>query len=104
MQEIINIVITFKDMESAENIMEHLLDKKLIACANLWPAKSMYLWKGNIEKQEEIFGICKTSAGNYKKVSQEVKKLHGYEIPLIERIDIKEINKDYLDWLGSELK
>ena len=56
----IMIYVTHKNKEDAEKIARHLLGKKLIACANIFPINSLYLWKGEIERSKEVVSIFKT--------------------------------------------
>ncbi len=95
--------ITCKDSREAEKISACLLRKRLIACASIFPVKSMYWWKGKIASHKENVIIAKTSNKNFKKVISEVKRLHSYEIPCILRIDAA-ANKDYLAWAEKEMR
>lgn len=96
------IYITCKDNAEAQKIAQHLLEQKLIACANVYSIQSMYHWKGKIQNDEEYVCICKTLADKYELVKLEVKKIHSYEIPCILKIDA-EGNEEYITWLGKEL-
>ncbi len=95
------IYVTHKNLEEAEKITSHLLQKKLIACANLFPIKSAYWWEGKIESSDEVVSILKTKKENWEKVKLEIKKVHPYKVPCIMKIDV-EANKDYEDWINSE--
>ena len=97
------VYITCKDEKEAEKISMHLLKKRLIACANVFPIKSMYWWKGKIAKSNEHAIIAKTSDKNFKKLELEVKRLHSYEIPCILKINAA-ANKEYQAWLNKEIK
>lgn len=97
------IYITCKDSKEAEKISLHLLKKRLIACANIFPIKSMYWWKGKIENQSEIVITAKTLEKNYRKIKEEVLKLHSYTIPCILKIDA-EANEKYDEWVREEVK
>ena len=92
------IYITCKDKKEAEKISNHLLRKRLIACANIFPIKSMYWWKGKIENQKEVLVIAKTLEKNYEKIKKEVSKLHSYSVPCILKIDA-EANESYGKWV-----
>ncbi|HHI01088.1 MAG TPA: divalent cation tolerance protein CutA, partial [Thermococcus litoralis] len=46
MGEMILVYTTFPDWESAERITKELLERKLIACANLREHKAFYWWEG----------------------------------------------------------
>ena len=79
-----------------------LLKKKLIACANMFPIKTEYLWKGKIESCGEVVAILKTKKSNVEKVRKEIRYLHCYEIPCMLQIKIS-ANEDYASWLLGEL-
>ena len=97
------VYITCKNKEEAEKISMHLLKKRLIACANIFPIKSMYWWKGKIVDDNENAIIAKTNKKNFGKVENEVRKLHSYEIPCILKIGAT-ANKDYENWANKEME
>lgn len=97
------VYITCKDKEEARKISKHLLDKRLIACSNMFPIESMYWWESKIVNENEVVIIAKTLEKNYKKIKEEVKKLHSYEIPCILKIDA-EANESYDEWIKKEVK
>ena len=94
--------ITCRNKKEAEKISTHLLKKKLIACANIFPVKSMYWWKNKIAGENENVIIAKTSDKNFDKVISETKKIHSYKIPCILKINAK-ANKEYENWADGEL-
>lgn len=95
--------ITFPDMEQANRLSQHLLSKRLIACANCFPIKSSYWWKGKIEQADEVVCLVKTAKDNWERLKSEVKAEHPYETPCIMRIDAQ-ANREYEDWIGAETK
>ena len=97
------LYITCKDKKEAENISSRLLRKRLIACANIFPIRSMYWWKNKIVNDNENAIIAKTSDKNFKKAAAEVKKLHSYEIPCILRINAA-ANKEYKEWAKKKMR
>lgn len=81
---IIKIVyITVPSQSEAEKISCHLLEKKLIACANFYPINSVYWWQGSLTKEDEYILIVKTSEQHYELVKEEVEKIHPYATPCI---------------------
>ena len=90
-------------MDEAKKVASHLLEQKLIACANFFPIESACWWKGKIENSNEIVSIVKTKKENWEKVKEEVKKIHSYEIPCIMKFEV-EANDDYENWIKSEVK
>ena len=95
------VYVTHKNQEEAEKITTYLLDKRLIACANFFPIKSVYRWEGKTENQDEIVSLLKTKEENFEKVKDEIEKMHPYEIPCILRLD-GEINESYGNWILGE--
>ncbi len=94
------VYITCKDEKEAVKISKHLLNKKLIACSNMHPIRSMYWWNDKIEDEKDFVIIAKTLEKNYKAIKEEVLKLHSYEVPCILKIDA-EANESYGKWLDE---
>lgn len=101
--EFVIIYITHKNIKEARKLAAHLFDKNLIACVNYFPIESSYRWKGKIKNVKETVSVVKTRKENWKKVRDEVKRIHPYEIPCIMKIEA-EANQDYADWIKNETK
>ena len=97
------IYITHKNKQQAKKVVNHLLKKKLIACANIFPIESMYTWKNKIQNEKEIVSLIKTKKSLWDKIRQEVKKIHPYDCPCITKINAQ-ANKDFEKWINSETK
>ena len=97
------IYITCKDEEEAVKISKHLLEKRLIACSNMHPIRSMYWWNDKIQDEKEVVIIAKTKNKNYEKIKAEVSKLHSYDVPCILKIDAQ-ANEKYDKWVDEEVK
>ena len=97
------LYVICRDKKEAERISSHLLKKRLIACSNMFPIRSVYRWNQKIVNSAEYAVLAKTNNKNYKKAVDEVKKIHSYEIPCILRIEAK-ANKEYENWADKEMK
>ncbi|MFH1316240.1 MAG: divalent-cation tolerance protein CutA [Candidatus Woesearchaeota archaeon] len=97
------IYITCKDREEAKKLSKILLEKRLIACSNLFPVESMYWWKGKIEDQDEYALIAKSTEDKFNKIKETVKQNHSYDIPCIEMIKTS-ANKRYEEWVKEETR
>jgi len=89
----IAVYITNESKEAAQLLADALLDSRLIACANIFPMASTYLWQGNIAKEDEWVAIVKTTTRNWQKLKDKVTKIH---------VDIKILPKHY-PWVGESL-
>ncbi len=97
------IYITCKDKEEARKISKALLEKRLIACSNIFPIESMYWWKGGIEQDNEYVILAKTRSCLYSEIKGFVEEIHSYQCPAIVKIDA-EANEDYTRWVKGQLK
>ena len=89
--------------EEARNIGKALVEKKLAACANYFPIKSIFNWKGKLDETGEILLLLKTTDEKWEAVKEEVKKMHSYEIPCIMKIEAN-ANKEYEKWVRESVK
>lgn len=89
----------------AERICSLLLERRLIACANILPThKAMYRWEGKIENHEqECAVIMKTVVDKYPELEQAVLELHPYDVPCLVQLDITGGHKPFLAWIGEEI-
>ena len=97
------IYATTTNAAEAEAIGSALVGEKLVACVNILDGmRSMYRWKGAIERADEAVLIAKTKESLVPRVIERIKALHSYEVPCIEAIPIVNGNSAYLKWIGDE--
>jgi len=97
------VYITCKDSKEAKKVSMHLLRKRLIACANIFPIRSMYWWNYKIVDDKENVIIAKTNNKNFPKMVKEVNRIHSYKIPCILKINVT-ANKEYEQWANKEIR
>lgn len=103
MTDIRLIYVTTKDLEEARALSRELLDRKLIACANMIPGmESIYSWQGAIETANEVVLILKTKSSQVQATIQAVEELHSYETPCALEIKIESGSSGYIDWLKAQ--
>jgi len=90
--------------KEAEKIAEILIKEKLAACCNITKIKSVYKWKGKLEKVDEWLILAKTIPEKFEKLKKRVEKVHSYEIPCIAAVPLVDVNEKYLAWAESQLK
>lgn len=98
------VFVTAKDISEAKKISDQLLEKKLIACANLIEGvESVFRWQGKIDQAKETLMILKSKQGLFKKIVKTVKANHSYEVPEVIALPIIDGNPDYLKWIDESL-
>ena len=98
------IYITTSKISESERIAKILLEEKLVACNNIIPQiNSLYLWKGEIEEDNESLLIAKTIDDKVHQVIKRVEEIHSYETPCILQLEVKKGSEAYLEWMENEL-
>lgn len=94
---------TFPDADRALAVGEELVRARLAACVNVLPGmRSVYAWKGAVERGEEAVAIFKTRVGLREAVRVALKQRHPYETPIILFIPTEGGDAATLEWLLAE--
>ena len=101
MTDKIIVLVTGSNTRECKRIARHLLEKRLIACANLMPVNSLYHWKGKIADEKECLMILKSSRELFAALRIEVEKLHSYSVPEIVALPIVDGAPNYLNWVAE---
>ena len=105
MTETIVVSTTFANRNDAVQLATHLLNKRLIACAQIDTAVvSMYWWQGEIEQAEECRLVMKSVQGLQQELEQEITACHPYDTPEIIVTPTIAVSEEYQKWLLEELK
>jgi periplasmic divalent cation tolerance protein len=95
------VYITHRNRREARKVVNYLLERRLIACGNIFPIESSYWWNGEIEESGEVVSLVKTKQENWEGLKSEVERIHPYEVPCIMRVPAQ-ANKAYEDWIRSQ--
>lgn len=96
------IYITVPARKVAKDIAKNLIEKKLIACANIFTIDSIYMWENKLQDEPEFVLLAKTTEDKYDKVKVEVEGMHPYDVPCILKIPV-DGNEKFCDWIKSEV-
>jgi uncharacterized protein involved in tolerance to divalent cations len=97
------VFVTTPAGETAESIAEHLVKERLVACCNLLPGvRSIYHWKGEVCRDDEVLLVMKTRRDLFEKLRARVVELHSYDVPEVIALPIVAGHQPYLDWLYEE--
>lgn len=103
MQPII-VTTTCGSREDAHAIASSMLEKRLIACAQIiGPVASSFWWQGTLSSETEYQIIAKTARSLFAELVEHLHDVHPYDIPEIIATDIVAISDDYRNWMISEL-
>jgi periplasmic divalent cation tolerance protein len=97
------VLTNLPDRASAERLAELIVERRLAACVNiLAPCRSVYRWKGAVQRDEEHPMLIKTTAERYGALEQALREAHPYELPEIIAVPIGGGLPAYLDWVTAE--
>lgn len=97
------IYCTYPDIDTAKKAVHSLLERRLVACANIIPGMhSIYRWQNKVEESNEVIVIFKTQSQLFEACKVEIKKEHPYQVPCILEIEIKQGDQAFLNWLKDE--
>jgi periplasmic divalent cation tolerance protein len=100
----ISVYIVASDEAEATMIADVLVMERLAACVNiLGVVRSVYRWRGEIERAEEVALIAKSRAGLFDRLAHRVRSLHSYETPAIIAWPIVAGDPGYIEWIEAEL-
>ena len=94
------IVLTTLPAEGdAEVFASQLVEERLAACVNILPPmRSVYRWKGSVERGDERQLVIKTTGPQITALEARIRALHPYDLPEFVVIPIQG-SAAYLAWL-----
>jgi periplasmic divalent cation tolerance protein len=99
------VLTTVGDEQQAEAFAAALVERKLAACVNIvGPIRSIYRWKGKVERDREYLLILKTTAEQAARFETVFKELHPYELPERVELSLEGGSEAYLAWIAGEVQ
>jgi periplasmic divalent cation tolerance protein len=99
------VFTTTPDRALANTLADKLVREKLAACVQILPQMtSVYVWEGEVRRDEEHLLLIKTSPTKYTVVESCIKKNHTYAVPEIVAVETKEVSEGYRAWLEGYLQ
>jgi periplasmic divalent cation tolerance protein len=93
------VFVTVPSEELAASIGADLIEKRLAACANFFPCRSIFRWKGTVERSNECILLLKIRSSDFQLVTESILSMHPDEVPCIIKEEISDGHQPYLDWL-----
>lgn len=97
------VLTNLPDRAAAERLADTLVEQRLAACVNLLaPCRSVYRWKGELQRDEEHPLLAKTTTERYAALEAAIRAAHPYELPEIVAVPIERGLPGYLTWIAAE--
>lgn len=99
------IYMTAGSKDEARKIGRELVAARLAACVNILDnMNSFYRWQGEIQDDNEVVIIAKTTEDRVPALIEKVNAMHSYDCPCIVAIPVSGGNPAFLDWIAAEVK
>lgn len=101
----LDVWINCPDDETARRIGSALVERRLAACANVFPRIwSTYPWRGAVETEEETPLLVKTRDDLFDAVCEAAVALHPYDVPSVVGVPVARVNPEYAAWVEAETR
>ena len=97
--KLLAVFTTVASREQAQSIATPLVERKLVACAQISEIESVYSWKGAVQYEREFQLLLKTTPNKYQAVESAIRELHAYELPAIFAIEVEHSYEPYAAWV-----
>ena len=99
------VVTTLCDKEEIANkIINTLLEKRLVAGAQVSKVHSKYWWNSELEECDEYKLEFRTKESLFTGIKSEINIIHDYETAEISYFEIIDANVDFVNWINKETK
>ncbi len=99
------VLTTLDDEQQAADFAAELVGRRLAACVNIvGPIRSIYRWKGKVERESEFLLIIKTTTEQAARLEAAFKDLHPYELPERVELSVEGGSEAYLAWIAGEVQ
>lgn len=101
---VLAVLSTAPDTATAQRIGTTLVEERLAACANVVEGvTSVYRWRGQIEREQEVLMVLKTTSGAVDRLKERLVELHPYDLPEVLALSVPAGHEPYLDWVRAEV-
>jgi periplasmic divalent cation tolerance protein len=99
----LRIILTTAPPDKAEELVEHLVEKRWVACGNIMNSvRSIYRWKNEVCRESESLIIMETKAEKATGAMKYLQGIHPYEVPKIVSLRPEMVQAEYLQWVLQE--
>jgi len=101
--EVVVVLSTAPDADTAERLGRVLVEERLAACANLVPGvRSLFRWGGEVRSEGEVLMVFKTRRDRLPHLKQRLPELHPYDLPEILALSVVDGLEAYCRWVMDE--
>ena len=100
---LVAVLTSTGSLDEAQRMARALVERRLVACAQISAIESVYRWDGALQNGPEFRLLLKTTAARYVEVEAAIRALHSYALPAIYAVPVDAAHAPYADWVGQEV-
>ena len=101
MDQLIVVFTTVANDEQADQLAAAAVEAHLAACVQAGAIRSTYHWQGQLEREQEIRLLFKTTRAAYPQLEALILALHPYELPAIVALEACEASAPFAEWVTT---
>ena len=103
MTDVLLVMCTCPDLPTAEKLAEGTVENGFAACVNILPEiRSIYRWQDELQMDDEVLMLVKTSREAYPQLERWLLDNHPYDMPEVLALPVETGAANYLAWVGGE--
>ena len=97
----IAVYTTVATVDDARRLASALVERQLVACAQISAVESFYRWDGAVQNESEYRVLFKTLDAQYEAVEAAIRALHPYQLPAIWALPLERVYPPYGQWIAD---
>jgi len=98
------VLTTCASAKEAADLSAALVERRLAACVSaLTGVVSTYRWQSQVQHDEEVLVVVKTTQARYEAIERFIQKQTSYELPEILAVPVHSGSSEYLKWLTASV-
>jgi periplasmic divalent cation tolerance protein len=98
---LIAVFTTLPTRDEALSLAGSLVERGLVACAQIDTIESLYLWQGELRQEQEWRLTLKAPQAHYEAIEAAILALHPYDLPAIHALQLDRVHAPYGDWIDA---
>lgn len=101
--ELLLVITTVASRDEARRLARALVQRRLVACAQISEIESLYEWQGAVAQEPEWRLLLKTEASRYPALEAAIRELHSYDLPAIVAVPVSATLPAFADWVAQSV-
>lgn len=103
MNEYYKVEISAEDQDQADQILNSLLDKRLVTGGQFIHAPARFLWKGKVQDMDYVTIYTYTNIANKDAVMADIARTSSEEVPMVSFFKIDYLSPEFQQWIDKTL-